>query len=90
MRYEDVVNMVRCPDCGGTGSGVDDESSCLQCNGSGINPEVIEEASGWGTWAMSVHDRPGWIVAVHLGLDDPTGHASSDDPWSSDRVGESV
>ena len=89
MRFDDVVSRVRCPGCGGTGSAADD-GTCQQCDGSGINPEVIEEASGWGTWAMSVHDRPGWIVAVHVGLNDPTGHASSDDPWSSDRVGENV
>lgn len=88
MRFDDVVSQIRCPGCGGTGFQADDGPACQYCDGSGINPEVIEEASGWGTWAMSVHDRPGWIVAVHVGLNDPTGNASSSDPWSSDKVGD--
>jgi hypothetical protein len=90
MKFDDVVSRIRCPDCGGNGLAVDEGASCEHCDGSGINPEIIEEASGWGTWAMSVHDRPGWIVAVHVGMTDPTGHASSSEPWSTDKVGESV
>lgn len=87
MRFDDVVDRVRCPDCAGTGDSASaEETVCQTCNGSGINPEVIEEASGWGTWAMSVHDSPGWIVAVHLGLEDPSGHASPGDPWVHETV----
>jgi hypothetical protein len=87
MRFDDVVNRIRCPGCRGTGS-LADRSTCELCNASGINPEVIEEASGWDSWAMTVHDSPGWIIAVHLGLTDPTGNASTSDPWSSDKIGE--
>lgn len=88
MRFDDVVELIRCPACAGSGSTPDEQATCQPCNGSGIDPEVIEEASGWGTWAMSVHDSPGWIVSVHLGLEDPTGHASSGDPWTGERVDE--
>lgn len=86
MRFDEVVERIRCPGCAGTGS--KDSSRCQLCAGSGIDPEIVEEASGWGTWAMSVHDRPGWIVAVHLGLEDPTGNASPGDPWAADQVEE--
>lgn len=76
MRFDDVVEKIRCPRCHGTGTTTSGENgsdpSCPECNGSGINPAVIDEASGWGTWAISVHDQPGWIVVVHLGLKNPT------------------
>ena len=88
MRFDDVVELIRCPACAGTGSINSLTTPCQPCGGSGIDPEVIEEASGWGTWAISVHDSPGWIVSIHLGLDDPTGNASPSDPWSSDKIGE--
>lgn len=84
MTFEDVVTHIRCANCGGSGK-VDAEPGgavdCERCGSSGIDPDVIDEASGWGTWAISVHDSPGWIVVVPLGLDDPTGRAITEDPW---------
>lgn len=88
MRFDDVVNQIRCQVCRGTGSAADETFPCQHCNGSGINPEVLEEASGWDSWAMSVHDSPGWFVSVYLGLSDPTGHASSLDLRSNEKVDE--
>ncbi len=81
MRFDEVVEQIRCPDCWGTGT--DGGAPCGECNGSGINPGSLEEASGWGTWAMSVHDNPGWFVSVYLGLIDPTGHAEIEDGFSA-------
>lgn len=86
MRFDQVVERIRCPGCLGDGTTHRTESSdrvCQQCNGSGINPEVIDEASGWGTWAISVHDRPGWLVVVNLGLDNPTVSLEKANPAAS-------
>ncbi|HZD22296.1 MAG TPA: hypothetical protein VE569_02685, partial [Acidimicrobiia bacterium] len=72
MRFDDVVEKIRCPQCLGRGTptnpdtGEGPDRTCPRCNGSGINPEVVDEASGWGTWAISVHDSPGWLVVVNL------------------------
>lgn len=80
LRFDEVVEQIRCPDCLGDGianAGQTSNTTCHQRNGSGINPEVIDEASGWGTWALSVHDRPGWLVVVNLGLDNPTESANT-------------
>lgn len=84
MRFEDVVTRIRCPDCRGSGEvgdGPGSSAQCVRCGGSGIDPDVVDEASGWGTWAISVHDSPGWIVVVPLGLNDPTGKAVAEEPW---------
>lgn len=88
MRFDDVVDQIRCPDCGGAGSANDERHHCERCNGSGINPAALEEASGWDTWAMSVHDNPGWFVSVYLGLTDPTGNAPTLDLRSNEQVDE--
>lgn len=75
MRFDEVVEQIRCPHCDGDGTSNLTESSgqmCQGCNGSGIDREVIDEASGWGKWAMSVHDQPGYLVVVNLGLENPT------------------
>lgn len=79
MKFEDVVARIRCSHC--WGSGEDGTGKCESCGGSGIDPDVVDEASGWGTWAISVHDSPGWLVVVPLGLTDPTGNATSAEPW---------
>lgn len=36
--------------------------------GLGINPAVLEEASGWDTWATSSHNNPGWGVSGVPGI----------------------
>lgn len=69
MRYDDVVAVIRCPSCHGTGNNgakATGQDPCPQCDGTGINPEVIDEAGGWGSWAITVHDRPGPILVVPL------------------------
>lgn len=84
MNFEDVVKRIRCADCWGSGKVDGDKgiaAGCPRCGSSGIDPDVVDEASGWGTWAISVHDAPGWIVVVPLGLDDPTGRAVVEEPW---------
>lgn len=73
MKFDEVVERIRCHECAGSGE-LKSHERCLPCGGSGIDPSAIDEASGWGTWAISVHDRPGYIVVVPLGLENPTGH----------------
>lgn len=82
MNFADVVNSIRCSNCAGEGLLGRNRATCVECGGSGINPGVVEEASGWDSWAISVHESPGWIVAVHVGLTDPTGRARSEEPWN--------
>lgn len=84
MNFDEVVALIRCPTCRGRGWSPESvgRRPCEDCGESGINPAVLEEAGGWGTWAISVHDSPGWIVAVNVGLEDPTGRAIPDEPWS--------
>lgn len=66
MRFDDVVEKIRCPVCAGTGAANPQPGSCANCDGTGINPEVIDEAGGWDSWAITVHERPGPIVVVPL------------------------
>lgn len=84
MRFEEVVTHIRCAECWGSGEvevAPGAAVNCSRCGSSGIDPDVVDEASGWGTWAISVHDSPGWIVVVPLGLDHPTGGAVAEEPW---------
>jgi DnaJ-class molecular chaperone len=69
MIFDEVVATIRCFPCGGSGANPTkdtDTTTCPVCEGSGINPEVIDEAGGWGNWAISVHDHPGPILVVPL------------------------
>lgn len=66
MRFDDVVEKIRCPVCAGSGAGNPQPGSCANCDGTGINPEAIDEAGGWDSWAITVHERPGPIVVVPL------------------------
>ncbi len=91
MKFDDVVERIRCSDCLGRGTrpvvdaGDGTDAVCETCNGSGIDPGVIDEASGWGTWAISVHDSPGWLVVVNVGMTNPT--ASERQPFG---LGETI
>jgi len=68
MRFDDVVAKIRCPICRGSGTAEVNPHprTCETCDGTGINPDVVDEAGGWDSWAITVHERPGPIVVVPL------------------------